>query len=69
MRLTPRSFIWAVAAFSSLFQAISVAQLRQASAASSVPAHTVGAGDAAKAFATKAAARLRLLSNAANQVL
>jgi len=46
-----------------------VAQLRQASAASSEPAHTVGAGDAAKAFATKAAARLRLLSNAANQVL
>jgi len=69
MRLIPRGLIWAVASFSNVFQVISAGHLRQTVGNSSEPTHTVGAGDAAKVFANKASARLRLLSDAANQVL
>lgn len=60
MRL--RSFICAVASVSNLLQVVSVTQLRAESV------HK-GAGDDAKAFANKASSRLRLLSDAAKQVM
>lgn len=64
MQLRLHGFTWALAALGGLLcQATSAAQLRQASE----PA--VGTGDAAKAFAGKASARLRLLGDAARQVL
>lgn len=69
MRLIPQAFIFAVACFSSVFQVVSVVHLRQSAGASSEATRTVGAGEAAKAFANKASARLRLLSDAAHQVV
>lgn len=65
----PRGFILAVASFSNFFQVSSVVHLRQTAGASSEPTRTVGAGDAAKAFANKVSTRLRLLSDAAHQVV
>lgn len=69
MRPIPQAFIFAVACFSSVFQVVSVVHLRQSAGASSEATRTVGAGEAAKAFANKASARLRLLSDAAHQVV
>lgn len=71
MRLRTCYFTWAFIALGAISQVDSTALLRQASAPADKPkpATALTAGDAAQAFADKAAARLRLLKGAAEQVL